>query len=372
MAGALELEAASLFSVGFAGQSPSPELCELLARGVGGVIVFGRNVGTPAEVLELNRAIKREAGRPLLISVDQEGGRVARLRRGFTALPSMRAVGARRSEELTEQLGRLMARELRAVGFDLSFAPVLDVDTNPLNPVIGDRSFGADPALVAELGVSLALALQGGGIAACGKHFPGHGDTQQDSHHELPRLRHGRERLEQVELLPFRAAARAGVAAIMTAHVIFEALDPDHPATMSHAVVHGLLREALRYDGLIVSDDLEMRAIADHYDVAEVVVSGLNAGVDQFLCCHTAELAHRAIDAVIEAVERGRVSRETLAAANRRIEAFTARYAHPPPASRDLSVLRCEAHLALIERISRGADAADPTQVMDRVLAERG
>jgi len=368
----LSTRAARLFTVGFHGQTVSADLSRLLARGVGGVVFFARNVGEPAEVAAATHAIKRHVARRIPIALDQEGGKVARLRRGFTELPPMRAVGELGSPNLAHELGALIGRELRAVGFDMNYAPVLDVDTNPDNPVIGSRSFGRTPELVGELGVALAAGLESAGVAACGKHFPGHGDTHQDSHLTLPRLLHSLERLKEIELRPFARAISAGIPALMTAHVIFEALDPDHPATMSHAVVHGLLREALRYDGLIVSDDLEMRAIADHYDVAEVVVSGLNAGVDQFLCCHTAELAHRAIDAVIEAVERGRVSRETLAAANRRIEAFTARYAHPPPASRDLSVLRCEAHLALIERISRGADAADPTQVMDRVLAERG
>ena len=147
----------------------------------------------------------------------------------------------------------------------MNYAPVLDVDTNPENPVIGSRSFGRTPELVSELGVALAEGLESVGVAACGKHFPGHGDTQQDSHLELPRLAHSLERLEQVELAPFAAAIAAGIPALMTAHVIFEPLDPVYPATMSRAVLHGLLREKLGYDGLVVSDDLEMRAIADHY-----------------------------------------------------------------------------------------------------------
>ncbi len=367
----LETQAARLFTVGFHGQVVSDDLRRLLARGVGGVIFFSRNVGQPAEIAETTSAIKRQAGRPIVISLDQEGGKVARLRHGFSELPSMRALGETQSAALSRQVGALIGRELRAVGFDMNYAPVLDVDTNPENPVIGSRSFGRTPELVSALGVALADGLESVGVAACGKHFPGHGDTNQDSHLELPRLPHSLQRLEQVELRPFAAAIAGGIPALMTAHVIFEPLDPVYPATMSRAVLHGLLREKLRYDGLVVTDDLEMRAIADHYGVEEAVVRGLNAGVDQFLCCHTAEIANRAIDAVLRAVETGTISRETLATANRRIETFSARYARPALENPDLSVLRCDAHRAIIERISRGAEAADPTAVMERIALER-
>jgi beta-N-acetylhexosaminidase len=373
----LETQAARLFSVGFHGKAPTRELEALIARGVAGVIFFSRNVGLPAEVAELTRTVKRLAERPLILSLDQEGGQVARLRQGFTEIPPMRAVGAARSSELAREIGELLGRELRAVGFDLNYAPVLDVDTNPNNPIIAARSFGRTPELVSALGVALAAGLESAGVAACGKHFPGHGDTSQDSHLELPRLPHSLERLEQVELAPFRAAIQAGIPALMTAHVIFEPLDPVYPATLSRPVLHGLLREKMGYRGLIVSDDIEMRAIADHFGVEETVVRGLNAGVDQFLCCHTAELAHRAIDAIIHAVEKGAISRETLALANRRIERFSAHYAQPATDQPELSVLKSERHLAIVERLLLGLDPAvaeigiDPTQIMERIRLER-
>ncbi|HKO52512.1 MAG TPA: beta-N-acetylhexosaminidase [Polyangiaceae bacterium] len=365
----LETQAARLFTVGFHGQTVSDDLSRLLRRGVSGVIFFSRNVGQPAEVAELTSAIKRRAGRPVSLSLDQEGGKVRRLRQGFSELPPMRALGETGSARLAYEVGKLMGRELRAVGFDMNYAPVLDVDTNPDNPVIGARSFGRSPELVSKLAVALAGGLESAGIAACGKHFPGHGDTSQDSHLALPRLPHSLERLQQVELQPFAAAIAAGVPSLMTAHVLFEPLDAHYPATMSRPVLHGLLRETMRYDGLVVTDDLEMRAIADHYGIEEAVVRGLDAGVDQFLCCHTAELAHRAIEAVVHAVETGVISREVLATANRRVRTFVSRYARPALHLPDLSVLRCDAHLALVEQISRAPEGQDPTAVMAQISA---
>jgi beta-N-acetylhexosaminidase len=377
MANDLETQAARLFTVGFYGKASTGDLEKLIARGVGGVIFFARNVGQPAEVAEVTSAIKRLAARPLFLALDQEGGQVSRLRQGFTEIPPMRAVGVSGSPALAREVGALIGREVRAVGFDMNYAPVLDIDTNPDNPIIAARSFGRTPELVSELGVALAQGLESAGVAACGKHFPGHGDTSQDSHLELPRLPHSLERLEQVELKPFAAAVKAGIPSMMTAHVIFEPLDPVYPATMSRPVLHGILRDKLGYDGLIVTDDIEMRAIADHYGVEDTVIRGLNAGVDHFLCCHTAEVAHRAIEGIVHAVEQGKISRQTLDTANRRIARFASRYAHAPVDKPDLSVLRCEAHLAVIERLLDGVDpeitdvGIDPTEIMERIRLER-
>lgn len=374
----LELSAAKLFSVGFQGKTVSADLQLLLARGVGGVILFRRNVGTPEEVWQLNREIKAVAGRPLSIGVDQEGGAVARLRHGFTELPAMRVVGHAASATLARRLGHAMGRELRAVGFDMNFAPVLDVDTNPNNPVIGARSFARTPERVAELGLALADGLQSAGVAACGKHFPGHGDTNQDSHLELPVLRHSLERLEQVELWPFRAAATSDIAALMTAHVVFQALDPSYPATMSRAAIAGILRERLGFRGLVISDDLEMKAIADHFAVEDVVLRGLEAGVDHFLCCQTAELGHRAIDAVVRAVEAGQLARDVVETAGRRFDEVTARFARPLADAPGLEVLRCAEHLELVEQIRKlgesaaAASEADPTERSEQPTTRPG
>jgi beta-N-acetylhexosaminidase len=377
MTSALERQAASLFTVGFYGKSVTEDLAGLLARGVGGVIFFARNVGTPEEVLELNREIKRVAARPLLLAIDQEGGQVARLRQGFTELPPMRAVGATGSAALARELGMLIGRELRAVGFDMNYAPVLDIDTNPDNPIIAARSFGRTPELVTELGLALAAGLQEVGVAACGKHFPGHGDTSQDSHLELPKLPHAMARLEQVELAPFEAAAKAGIASFMTAHVIFEAVDAKYPATMSRAVLTGILREKLGYDGMVVTDDVEMKAIADNYGVEEAVLLGLGAGVDHFLCCHTAELAHRAIDAIVKAVQDGKLSQSVLDSATRRFGVVRSRFEKPVGPVSGLATLRSPEHVALVARILGKVDAnlaevgKDPTEIMEQIRVER-
>jgi beta-N-acetylhexosaminidase len=362
MTAPLDAACAGLFCVGFAGTAPSPEVLELVRRGVYGVVLFSRNVESAAQVAELTHALKRAAGRPLLVSVDQEGGRVARLRarHGFTELPPMRALGDAGDEGLAREVGALLGRELRAVGIDQDYAPVVDVDTNPANPVIGDRSPGRDPERVARIGAALARGLQSEGVAACAKHFPGHGDTSQDSHAELPRLPHGLERLRAVELRPFRTLARAGVASVMTAHVVFEALDPSRPATLSPSVMR-LLREDCGFDGPALSDDLEMAAVAAHFPLEVAVPGALAAGVDALLVCHRAEVAHRAIDLARAAVERGTVTKERLAEARRRVGALVGWAAPPQEPRSGLAALRRPEALALAARLPARAAGPDPT-----------
>ena len=358
----LDRDVAGLFCVGFEGKSPSREVLELVRRGVHGVILFARNVEDAEQVAGLVAELKRAAGRPLLVSVDQEGGRVARLRapQGFTELPPMRALGETGDEGLARAVGVLLGEELRAVGIDQDYAPVVDVDSNPANPVIGDRAFSRDPETVGRLGAALAQGLQSAGVAACAKHFPGHGDTSQDSHLELPCLPHAMERLDRVELAPFRALARAGVAAVMTAHVVFEALDPVRPATLSAKVMR-LLRERVGFDGCAISDALEMKAVADHFPLEEAAPGAVAAGVDALLVCQSAEVQHRAIDLVRAAVERGELPTARIAEARGRIARLLT-YAGPAPdpaAAR--ARLRTTAHLAVAARIPALAAGRDPT-----------
>jgi beta-N-acetylhexosaminidase len=358
MAKELEARAARLLSVGFGGTEVSPELRELVQRGVRNVVLFARNVVEPEQVLALTQSIKSSCAEPIAIAVDQEGGPVRRLRKGFTELPAMRALGYAGDAELARRTGAVLGRELRAVGIDWNFAPVLDVDTNPQNPVIGKRAFHRDAARVAELAVALAQGLADEGVAACGKHFPGHGDTEQDSHLDLPQLPHSLQRLLAVELVPFAAAVRAKIASVMSAHVVFSALDREFPATLSPTVLKGILRDRLGYEGLIVSDDLEMSAIVEHYGIAEAMVRGLNAGVDCFLVCHTPERMHAAIDSTVRALEQGRVGPELVDGALQRQTAFARRWVKPAPARLDVSSLRSEEHLAIAAELNRTLEDA--------------
>lgn len=240
---------------------------------------------------------------PLLVAVDQEGGRVARLGEPVLELPPMRALASLADPALTERAGRLLGEQLKALGFTMDFAPVLDVDTNPDNPVIGDRSFGASAERVIEQALAFARGLHEGGVLSCGKHFPGHGDTDLDSHLALPRLGHDRARLDAVELAPFRAA-RGTLPALMTAHVVFEQLAAGVPATLSRRVIEELLRGELGYEGLIISDDLEMKAVADHYGVEQAACLAIEAGCDTLLVCSRLDWVERARVALADRADR--------------------------------------------------------------------
>ena len=332
-------EAARCVFVGIAGTAPTPEELELIRRGVGGVILFSRNVQEPAQVAELSRHLKEQAPGPLLVSIDQEGGRVQRLRPpSWTGWPPLRRLGQLDEKggllnlngtALAEKVGGLVARELSACGIDLDYAPVVDVDTNPLNPVIGDRSFGRDPRRVARLGVAFAQGLERGGVASCVKHFPGHGDTSQDSHQTLPRLAHDMQRLWEVELVPFVAAARAGLASVMTAHVRFEAFDR-LPATLS-PVALSLLRKDVGFGGCCISDDLEMKAISETWGVPDAAELAVAAGCDAVLVCHTLRHQHDSIDAIARGARSGPLPRERLAEAAGRVAALQ-KFARPAAA----------------------------------------
>jgi beta-N-acetylhexosaminidase len=272
----------------------------------------------------------------------------------------MRRIGELGDEALAKTAGRLLGEECRAVGFDLDFAPVVDVDSNPNNPVIGDRSFGRSPELVGRLGAALIEGLQATGVAACAKHFPGHGDTLQDSHKTLPHLPHNLARLEQIELPPFAAAAAAGVATVMTAHVVFDALDPELPATMSRQVL-SLLRDRVGFQGPVVSDDLEMAAVAERWPMDEAAALSVAAGCDLLLVCHRADRQSLAIDGVRRAAEKSSEARERLQQAAARVAALAERWAAPPAVFAP-ERLRQDWMLELAQRLGTGESAhPDPT-----------
>ncbi|MFW6050582.1 MAG: beta-N-acetylhexosaminidase, partial [Myxococcota bacterium] len=327
----LSTVAGQVLVAGFDGTEPPVELLAAAQREhVAGFILFRRNLGEVSEVAELNA---RLAGllhpeRPALVGVDQEGGRVARLGPPVLPLPPMRALGDRDDPDLTREAGFVLGRQLRALGFTMDFAPVLDVDTNPDNPVIGDRAFGREPERVVRHALAFADGLATGGVLPCGKHFPGHGDTDLDSHRALPRLAHDRARLDRIELAPFRAATRARLPAIMTAHVLFDALDADVPATLSRRVVHDLLRREVGFDGVVISDDLEMRAVADRWPVPEAAVGAVDAGCDMVLICSEVEACLEAHEAIVRRAEKDRRFANRLR--EQALRSIALRSGHPP------------------------------------------
>jgi beta-N-acetylhexosaminidase len=364
--GSLRRQIGRLLVAGFDGVQLPAEL-RSLARdfGLGGVILFARNVAEPGQVAELSyEAARLSPDVPAWVSIDQEGGRVARLKAPFTEWPPMATLGRSGDLRLAERFARALAAELRAVGVTLDYAPVLDVHTNSRNPVIGDRALSGKAEDVARLGAALIRTLQAEGIAACGKHFPGHGDTSTDSHLELPIVEHPPERLREVEFLPFRAAVAAGVASIMTAHVLVPSLDEKRPATLSRRIVSGLLREEIGYDGVILSDDLEMKAIASEYSVPSAAVLAVEAGCDGVLICsgnHDQQAA--ALEALIHAVEEGRVPFGRVEDALRRQQRAKERFlaATPVSGARPLGpqalrhLLGCDDHRAVADEMARFA-----------------
>jgi len=325
---------------------------------LGGVILFARNVEAPEQVAELSHDVQSLAsGTPLWVSVDQEGGRVARLRAPFTEWPPMAVLGRSGDAALASRFAAALAAELKAVGITLDYAPVLDIHTNPKNPVIGDRALADDAAMVGTLGAAIVRGLQDNGVAACGKHFPGHGDTSVDSHLALPLVEHPPDRLRRVECVPFREAIAAGVAFIMTAHVLVPSIDDEKPATLSRRIVYDLLRDELGFEGVILSDDLEMKAIAATYAVPDAAVQAIAAGCDGLLiCAGHIDVQVAALEALVHAVEDGRIPYKRLEDALTRHRRAKERFlaAAVAPGASDLRrVVGCDAHRRIADEMAR-------------------
>lgn len=324
--------AARLCLVDFSGLEPPVRLERLIADDhVGGVCLFRKNVASARQVSGLATSLQRiarEAGAPpVWVTIDHEGGAVNRFldapvggRPAVTPLPSAMALGAAGDPGLARAAGRVAGAELRAMGIHLNYAPVMDVNNNAANPVIGARAFGDTPAFVETMGLAYVEGLQAAGVGATVKHFPGHGDVTVDSHVALPLVNHPVDRLDAVELRPFRAAVRDGVAAVMTAHIVFPALDPDRaPATMSRPILGGLLRDEWGFQGLLISDSLAMGAIVDNYGAGDAAVASVQAGCDLLLALGPDDWQDEMLDRLAVAIEEGRIPPGRLAATADRV-----------------------------------------------------
>ncbi|WP_405619019.1 glycoside hydrolase family 3 protein [Streptomyces sp. NBC_00076] len=318
----LTRDALTVLQPGFTGTTAPDWLLRRLGEGLASVGLFGRNIASPDQLAALTAQLRAERD-DVLVAIDEEGGDVTRLEvRTGSSFPGNHALGAVDDVELTREVALELGRRLAACGVNFNWAPSADVNSNPGNPVIGVRSFGAAPDLVARHTAAYVTGLQSAGVAACTKHFPGHGDTAIDSHHALPRIDADGSVLHDRELTPFRAAIAAGTRAVMTAHILVPALDPERPATLSRRVLTGLLRGELGYDGLIVTDGMEMRAIAGTYGIERGSVLALAAGVDA-ICVGGGladdETVRRLRDALVTAVRSGELPEERLADAADRV-----------------------------------------------------
>ncbi len=316
--------------VGFDGTRVPQEILRLDEEwGLGGFILFRRNLQTFEQVIELTESLwPLGGGVPPFIGVDQEGGAVHRLPKPFTLFPDMAHLGQVGSVSLAYEVGAVVGRELTAAGFNLNFAPVLDVNTNPQNPIIGRRAISADPKQVASLGRAVIRGLHDNSVVACGKHFPGHGDTHQDSHLQMAFSDADAERMKSTELVPFQTAFHKSpvLDLIMTAHVKYTKIDPEHPATLSRAILQDLLRMEMGYKGLAVSDDLEMKAIVDHYSIEGATLLGLEAGLDLFLVCHSLERQVAVLETLMKEAETGSYPKHLWERSYNRIRDLKARH----------------------------------------------
>ena len=351
-----------LFQVGFHSKTVDQEIKDLIENyHIGGVIYFGRNIDSLKQTAALSNslqdlALSSGASLPLFISADQEGGAVTRIK-GGTHFPGNMALGAAAEPDLVRRTAAAAAEELKSIGINVNLAPVLDVNNNSQNPVIGVRSFGAEPELVAELGRAYIAGLQSKNVAATAKHFPGHGDTATDSHLDLPVIDHSRQRLERVELFPFKEAIAAGVDSIMTAHIYFPTIEEKSgiPATLSKSVLTGLLRQELGFEGLIITDCMEMKAIANTFGTVEGAVKTVEAGSDTVLISHSYQKQKRAIKALIQAVKSGRISEERIDQSVKRIIKLKAK----------------RINLAEVNRADPGAVNLDKHSQLAREIAEK-
>lgn len=301
---------------GFEGTDVNNELQSLISeKYIGGVILFSKNVESASQVVALNNEIKeinKVNKNPIFISVDEEGGIVSRMPSEMKNIPTNSDIAKYDDENLSYNIGKVIGKEVSSLGFNLNFAPVLDINSNPNNPVIGNRSFGDNEAIVSKLGIATMKGLKDSNVIASVKHFPGHGDTSVDSHVGLPVVEHDLERLKSFELVPFKKAIDAGADMVMVSHIMLPKIDEKEPATLSKTIITDILRKDMNYNGVVVTDDMTMGAIINNYDIGEAAVKSINAGVDIVMVCHQYDNVIKVIDSIKEAVKNGTITEERL------------------------------------------------------------
>ncbi|OGQ16625.1 MAG: hypothetical protein A3B70_07755 [Deltaproteobacteria bacterium RIFCSPHIGHO2_02_FULL_40_11] len=339
-----------MFIVGFQGTTVTDDLKKLIQDYyIGGVILFRPNLESPQKIAELTNEIQSLSKTPLFVSIDQEPGQIKRLQEPFTYFCSPTELARTGSPKISFDVGYAMAREMRAVGINYDFAPVVDVNTNPQNPIIGKRAFGSDPEEVAKIATAFARGLQRGGVIACAKHFPGHGDTQKDSHKELPYVKETVEQLKSREWIPFSQCIKGGIETVMTAHIMNENIDPEFPATLSKKTLD-YLRGELRFSKAIVTDDLEMKAIIDNYSIEDACMKAVGAGCDFLLICQTLVNQVKGIETILRAVLDLKIPVTRIEESSERITKIRNRYLVPfvpVDPSKIEEVVACEEHKQL-------------------------
>ena len=334
----------------------------IVENNISGVVLFARNCLNPEQIRDLCAEIqslrhKMHDRAPLFIGIDMEGGRVLRLKPPFTAWPALKKIGDLDAPTVAFKFTQSMGAEMMVVGINLDFAPCVDVFTNPKNTVIGDRAVSSDPHQVEKMASALVRGYIKSGIISCAKHFPGHGETVIDSHEELPVEDASIQRLNEVELVPFRKALRSRVDMVMSTHILFKSIDPKWPVTLSDMFLKKMLREELKYRGLVITDDLDMKALVKHFDKPQIPVRALQAGADLLLYCNEPASPPIAIEAMIEAVAQGQLNKSDLESSRNRIldvKKIKILTPDPRPIEEAMLVIGCAVHRYLADCIANG------------------
>lgn len=353
----LEEKIGQMLMVGFEGLELDEQIIKMIEEDyLGGVILFKRNINDAPQLLNLINDLKTTNMKnkiPIFVGVDEEGGSISRMPDAFRKIPTNRNIGKQNDEEFAFKIGSTIGNEIKSLGFNVDFAPVLDIDSNPNNPVIGDRSLGSDEKIVSDLGIQIMKGIQSQDIISVVKHFPGHGDTLVDSHVGLPTVDKNIDDLMEFELIPFKEAIKHNVDGIMVAHILYSNLDPQNPASLSEKIIDGLLREQMNYDGLVITDDMTMGAILENYDIGDAAVQSIKAGSDILLVCHGYDNEIKALDSLRASVRDGVISEERIDESVYRILTLKEKY-------------------QISDEIIEDIDVEQINNTIDQILVEKG